>query len=379
MPQFVATTLEGLEPILAQELQKLGAENIRQESRAVLFEGDKKLLYRSNYSLRTAIRVLLPLHTFTATDEESLYAGVQQVDWTQWLASTGTLAVDSVTNSEIFTHSKYAALKTKDAIVDQFRDKYRFRPSVNIEEPDMQVNLHIRGDQCTVSLDSSGDSLHRRGYRIEANEAPINEVLAAGLLELAGWKGQMNLVDFTCGSGTILVEAALIASNKSPQKKRQNFGFMGWLDYDRALWRKVKREAHAEEQEFDHFIIGSDIDEDSISVAASNLVRAQVDGDVRLSVKDFEDRMPPKGKGIVVVNPPYGERLQPESEDELEDIREFYGRLGAHLKEHYKGYTAWVISSNKTAMDHLGLKSEQRYNLYNGALPCWYNSYPILD
>lgn len=378
MQQFTATTLAGLEPYLAGELRALGAQDVEQTTRAVTFKGDLKLLYRANYSLHTAIRILLPLHEFTAKDEDELYAGIREVNWTSWMHSTGTLAVDSVVNSEIFTHSKYAALKTKDAIVDQFREKYRFRPSVDLDTPDLQVNLRINGNQCTVSIDSSGDSLHRRGYRIEANEAPLNEVLAAGMLKIAGWNGNTNLVDFTCGSGTILVEAALLAHNRSPQKERQYFGFMGWSNYDRALWRKAKREARAVEREFEHTITGSDIDEDSIGIAADNLVRAKVDDEVRLSVKDFEDRMPPRGEpGIVVVNPPYGERLEAQSEDENEDIKEFYGRLGAHLKAHYQGYTAWVISSNQEAMNHLGLKSEQQHHLYNGALPCWFNSYPL--
>ncbi|MGF1533069.1 MAG: class I SAM-dependent RNA methyltransferase [Bernardetiaceae bacterium] len=374
---FIATTLSGLEPLLAKELEDLGATQVTQQLRAVSFEGDLRLLYQANYCLRTAIRILMPLHQFSATNEMELYDGVREVDWTAWLSSTGTLAVSSTVNSEVFTHSQYAALKTKDAIVDQFREKYRFRPSVDVENPDMQVHIHINGSTCSVSLDSSGDSLHRRGYRLEGNEAPLNEVLAAGLLKLAGWAGQMHLVDFTCGSGTILVEAAMMARNLPPQRQRSHFGFMGWLNYDRALWRKVKRDVHAQEREFEYLIVGSDIDDSSIEIASQNLVRAKVDEDVRLSIKDFEDRFPPQGKGIVVVNPPYGERLEPENEDELEDIQDFYGRLGKHLKEHYKGYTAWVISSNQTAMNQLGLKSSEQHNLNNGALPCWFNAYPI--
>ncbi len=378
MPLFTAKTLAGLEGVLAQELTELGATNVNEETRAVTFEGDLGLMYRANYSLRTAIRILMPIHTFQAENEDQLYAGVREVEWTKWLASTGTLAVDGTTNSEIFTHSKFVALKTKDAIVDQFREVYRFRPSVDTEEPDLQVDIHIRGTQCTLSLNSSGKSLHMRGYRIEANDAPLNEVLAAGILKLSGWDGNQNLVDFTCGSGTILIEAALIACNASPQKERARFGFMGWLNYDRHLWRQVKRQAHTQERESEATIIGSDIDSDTIQIAMANLARAKMDEEVRLSVKDFEDRMPPRGAGgVVIVNPPYGERLEPKSEDELEDIQEFYGRIGDHLKTNYKGYTAWVISSNQTAMNNLGLKSEQQFNLFNGSLPCWYNSYPI--
>jgi putative N6-adenine-specific DNA methylase len=369
---YLAKTLFGLEEVLADELRELGATNIETSTRAVKFEGDKKLMYRANLSLRTAIRVLKPIHTFKAKNEEELYKGVQEVNWSDYMLIENTFAIDGVVTSPYFNHSKYIALKSKDALVDQFRDTFGVRPNVHVEKPDLRINLYIYNDECTLSLDSSGASLHRRGYRLEHNMAPLNECLAAGMILLSGWDRKSNFVDFMCGSGTLPIEAAMIARNVAPNKLRKHYGFMTWQDYDEDLWEEAWGEARTEEVEFDHEIIGSDMLPINIDIANENAERAQMDEYIKLSSKTFTKRMPPRGDGgVVIINPPYGERMQ------KENMENFYKLIGDHLKTHFSGYDAWIISSNKDAMKSVGLRTSQKLTLFNSSLECKYHKYEL--
>ena len=369
---YLAKTFFGLEEVLAQELRDLGATNVEVTNRAVSFEGDKRMMYKANYCLRTALRILQPIHTFKAKTPDELYKGVQEINWSEYLLTGATFAIDSVVHSEYFNHSKYVALRAKDALVDQFREVFGFRPNVHVEKPDVRINIRVSKDEFTVSLDSSGESLHKRGYRMGVNMAPLNEVLAAGMILLSDWDRDSNFVDFMCGSGTLPIEAAMIACNIPPAKQRDSFGFMTWQDFDQELWDEVKEEAVANEKVFEHHIIGSDLAEKTIDMASVNVEKAEVDEYVRLSVKSFTKRMPPRGKeGIVIINPPYGERL------DQANIENFYKLIGDHLKNHYTGYDAWVISSNKEALKYLGLRTSKKLTLFNGALECKYQKYEL--
>ena len=356
--------MHGLEEVLAKELHEIGAEDITVLKRAVSFTGNKKLLYRANLELRTAIRILVPFKTFRVRDETELYNKIRTIDWSEFMGVDDTLAIDGVTNSQYFNHSKYIALKTKDAIVDQFRDKYGKRPNVNTYNPTLRVNVHINEDQCTISLDSSGESLHKRGYRKETLEAPINEVLAAGMIQLSGWKKDCNFIDAMCGSGTILFEALLYARNIPPQYRRDYFCFKMWKDFDEKLWEEVVKEAKEKECEFKHKIMGFDKDFQAIRIAERNMEEANLVGQIELKRKKFESLQPPPEKGILIINPPYGERL------EEKEINQFYEMIGERLKHHFMGYEAWIISSNYEALKHIGLRPSRRISLYNGALDC---------
>ncbi|MCF7805082.1 MAG: class I SAM-dependent RNA methyltransferase [Candidatus Marinimicrobia bacterium] len=368
---MTATTLYGLEGILATELKSLGAADIKQENRAVTFRGDKRLMYRANLELRTALKVLVPIHSFTARDEKTLYHYIREVDWSQYLDLSDTLAVDSVVHSKHFTHSKYVALKTKDAIVDQFRKKTGKRPSVDVEDPSLRINLYISHDECIVSLDSSGDSLHRRGYRRSGDQAPLNEVLAAGMIQLTGWDRNSHFIDPMCGAGTILCEAAMYARNISPGIYRETFGFRKWPDFDAYLWEEVRAEARAKVREFGYLVIGSDRSGNALDAARENIVRAELDDDIRLSRTPFEERTPSVDSGILVMNPPYGERMK------VEDIKAFYGEIGDQLKQHYPGFDAWILSGNLEAIKHVGLRPAENITLYNGPIECRFQKFPI--
>ena len=370
--QYIAKTFFGLEDLLVQELSDLGASDIEKGSRAVSFKGDQKLLYKANLCLRTAIRILQPITTFKANNENQLYRRIQDINWGDFLPTSGTFAIDSVVKSDIFTHSKYVALKSKDAIVDQFREIFGFRPSVDVEQPDIRINIRLLGNECDVSLDSSGDSLHKRGYRTQVNLAPLNEVLAAGLVMLSGWDRQSNFVDFMCGSGTLLIEAAMYANNMAPNKFRERFGFMTWLDFDKALWEEVKQEALDAETMFEHHIIGSDISRRTVEIATENIENAGVDEYIRISPKHFADRLAPKGNpGTVIINPPYGERMN------RQDVDNLYRQIGDHLKYAFDGYDAWIFSSNKEALKKVGLRTSRKMMLYNGALECKFHKYEM--
>jgi len=368
---MLAKTMFGLEEVLARELSTQGAEQIVVVNRAVEFIGNIELMYKANYWCRTALHILVPISEFYIRKEEDLYKKINQIDWENYLDKKGTLSVDAVVHSSIFTHSHYVALKTKDAVVDRFRDKFGKRPNVDVDLPDLKINIYINRNKCIVSLDSSGNSLHKRGYRKKTGSAPLSEVLAAGMIMLSGWNGQSNFIDPMCGSGTIVCEAALIANNIPPGYYRKTFGFEKWKNFDNKTWEKVKKDALQFQKEFDHEIIGSDISAECIAIAKENAHYAKLHKDIKFEIKSFENQLPPEDGGIMMINPPYGERIKPE------DIIKLYKTIGDGLKNNYQGYKAWIISSDFNAIKFIGLKPSKKISLYNGSLECKFLQYDI--
>lgn len=371
--KMLAKSPAGLEEILAKELEDLGAEQIELLNRAVSFEGDKRLLYAANYRCRTALRILVPVTQFKIETEQDLYTSIKAIRWEDYLGTQNTIAINSTVTTSIFTHSHFVSLRAKDAIVDRFREKTGERPSVDIDNPDFRINLHIYKDEVDVSFDSSGASLHKRGYHVSNAEAPLNEVLAAGMILLSGWDGQSNFIDPMCGSGTLLIEAAMIAMNLPAGQYRNDYGFMRWKDFDKDLWDDVKNEALEDERDFNFRIIGSDISDYNLRSAAANLKEARLHKDIELKVSPFQRMTPPAGGGIMICNPPYGERIK------VEDIVELYQELGNTLKQNYKGYKAWVISSDLRALKMIGLKPMKKYILFNGQLECRYAGFDLYE
>lgn len=370
--QFVAKTLFGFEEMLAEELKNLGADNIKILHRAVSFTGDKKLMYEANYKLRTALRILKRIYSFRAKNDKDLYAKVRDVYWDKYFTEQDTIAVDSAVSSDYFTHSQYVSQKVKDAIVDQFREKTGKRPSVDLENPGFRINIHIFNEDCTLSLDSSGDSLHKRGYRLQMNEAPLSEVLAAGLILLSGWDERKTFIDPMCGSGTILIEAAMIATHTPAGFFRKNFGFMHWKDFDDKLWDTVKSsEIKNENNELK--IIGADISPQAIEVTKKNIRNAGFAAIIKPEILPFEQVNPPQGGGTVIFNPPYGERIK------TTDLEGFYKMIGDTLKKKYAGYEAWILSANMQALKHVGLHSSKKISLMNGPLECKFQRYTMYE
>ncbi|HLN52884.1 MAG TPA: class I SAM-dependent RNA methyltransferase [Lentimicrobium sp.] len=361
---FLAKSPAGLEEVLAQELSKLGASSIEILKRAVSFDGDQKLLYKANYHLRTALRVLVPVKQFTFNTENEYYDRIRAINWEYYIENSQTLAIDSTISDSIFTHSHFVSQRTKDAIADRFRERTGNRPSVDLENPDLRINIHIYRDTVNVSLDSSGASLHKRGYHSMNAEAPLSEVLGAGMIMLTGWNGESNFIDWMCGSGTLLIEAAMIAMNLPAGQFRDEFGFMKWKDFSPELWRQVKEEALDQQKDTDIEILGSDISAKNLKAAEINIRNASLHKDIRLKVADFKDIRPPQGKGILVSNPPYGERIQV---DELHDL---YKEMGNALKRNFEGYQAWLISSDQRALKLIGLRPMAKKVLWNGQLEC---------
>ena len=370
---MTAQTMFGLEHLLAGELGAIGASDIEVRNRAVRFSGDKGCMYRANLCLRTALRVLVPIDTFRVRDEHELYEGVARTRWEDHLDVDGTLAVNCTLYSDLFHHSQFLALKAKDAIVDRFRDRSGRRPSVDLDHPDLRIHLHVLGDQCTVSLDSSGGSLHKRGYRDHTNLAPINEVLAAGLVLLTGWDRRSNLVDPMCGSGTTLIEAAMIAGNIPPGYHRDEFGFERWPDFDKPLWQATFDEAMSKvEHEDQPLILGGEISPHVARKAESNIASADLKHRIRIANRAFQELEPPEGGGILIMNPPYGERM-----DKDDDINALYKSIGDTLKKKWAGYSAWVITSNMEAAKHIHLTPKPKIKLFNGSLECRFMRYEL--
>ena len=376
---MLAKTFKGLEEVLAQELIELGANDVLIERRAVSFKGDKALLYRANLCLRTALRVLVPVISLKTKNTDGLYEQLKRLDWSRYMTEDTSFAIDATVYSETFRNSLFVTYRVKDAIADYWNRKTGKRPNVSTREPDLLVNVHIANEQVTVSLDSSGESLHKRGYRVATTEAPINEVLAAGMLLMAGWKGQSDFYDPMCGSGTILIEAALIARNIAPGVFRQSFAFEKWKDFDAELWNDIYNDDSAE-RDFNHHIYGSDASFYAIQQAAKNVKSAGVQKDIDLrqirmeeikssNLQIFQSSNP---SPIVMLNPPYGERLK--SNKEMEDL---YSAIGSTLKHQFAGSTAWIISSNAAAMKCIGLKPSKKYRLLNGELNCQFNRYDL--
>jgi putative N6-adenine-specific DNA methylase len=370
---MVAKTMTGLEEILANELDELGATEIEISNRAVSFKGDKAIMYKANYWSRTALHILKPITSFYIRREEDLYKKIYEIKWEDYLNVSGTIAVDAVVNASVMNHSHYVSLKTKDAIVDRFRDLTSRRPGVDTENPDVRINIHLFKNLCNVSIDSSGYSLHKRGYRIKTGAAPISEVLAAGMILLSGWDKKSNFIDPMCGSGTIVCEAALIANNIPPGYYRKTFGFQKWKDFDSELWENIKTEALSMQYDFENEIIGSDISRESIEIAMENAKSAKLHKDITFNISSFKDQIPPQGGGVMLTNPPYGERIVPE------DIVKLYQEIGDGLKKNYKGYNAWIISSDMNALKFIGLRPTRKIALFNGPLECRFVKFEIYE
>ena len=338
----------------------------------VSFTGDKEMMYRANFQLHTAIRILKPIKHFKALSADDVYEGVKDIDWTEYLALDKTFAVDSVVFSEEFRHSKFVAYKVKDAIVDQFREKTGNRPNISVSNPDMRLHIHIAEDQCTLCLDSSGESLHRRGYRQESVEAPLNEVLAAGMILMTGWRGETDFIDPMCGSGTLLIEAALIARNMAPGLFRKEFAFEKWPDFDADLFDEIYND-DSNEREFTHHIYGYDVDIKAVNTARLNVKAAGLTSDITIEEQDFKDFTQPKEKSIMVTNPPYGERIS------TSDLLGTYKMIGERLKHQFTGNEAWVLSYREECFTQIGLKSSIKIPLFNGSLECEFRKYQMFD
>ncbi len=364
--QFVATTFAGLENILAQELMELGADEVQTANRAVYFSGDMKMMYRANYFLRTTLRILWPVSTFRFRTADDLYQKAKNIPWEDYIGNKQTFAIHHTVFSNLFKNSMFASLKLKDAIVDRFRFKYKKRPSVDPRFPDIHINLHIANDVCTISLDSSGDSLHKRAYRVAQTEAPINEVLAAGLLKMSEWNGKQNFLDPMCGSGTIVIEAAMIAANIPPGSIRRNFAFQKWRSFNNEDFQNVIDETEIHEPEGK--IVGSDISRQAIDIAWKNMNAAGLI-DIKLRVSNFKFFDPELENPFLLFNPPYGERLTP-------DDPEFYSMIGERLKHHYENTTAWIISTPE-CLKSIGLKPSRKINLMNGPINCTFRKYEL--
>lgn len=370
--EIVAKTIFGLEKILADEISQLGGENISILNRAVSFTGNHEVLYKVNLWSRTALRVLVPLFHFNAHNETVLYKRIKRYDWSQWLDLDKTFAISSTVNSDIFNHSLYVALKMKDAIVDQFRENNNgLRPSIDLEAPDVNLHIHCNMREFTVSLDSSGDSLHRRKYRQESRLAPLNEALAASMVMLSGWDKSQVLYDPMCGSGTILTEAVMIAQNIAPRLQWTHFSFMNWKDFDPVLWQQVYTSASESVENHPLEIIGTDNDAGQIEETQLLINSLGYDNYVHLSTQDFFSSESPSTPGIIIMNPPYDMRVQ------TDDIIAFYQSIGDTLKKQYQDWDAWILSGNKEALKRLGLRSSQKMTLFNGAIECKFQKYEM--
>ena len=372
--RMIAKTQLGLEEVLAEELKQLGAMDVEVLNRAVSFVGDIGFMYKANLNLRTAIRILKPVFNFTARKDVELYEKALELDWQKYISVDNTIAVNAVVHSDFFNHSHYVALKVKDAIVDYFRNLTKGRrPDVDTKNPDIRINIHVSNDKCTLSLDSSGESLHKRGYRHATNEAPISEVLAAGLILLSDWDRQSDFLDPMCGSGTILIEAAMIACNIPPALHRKKFCFMNWNNFDEPLWDKIKEVSINKVSDFEGRIIGCDRAFASIRKAQENIKDAMLDDMIEVKRANFvrKPELLPNG-GTILFNPPYGERLNV-------DTHELYTSIGDTFKKNYAGCSAWLITSDMEAVNSIHLKHTRRIKIFNGNLECRFLKYEMYD
>lgn len=364
---YTATTLAGLEEVLAQELIELGADEVQIGRRSVYFSGDQKMLYKANYCLRTALRILIPIDSYKIHTANDLYQRGRNFKWEELFGLKQTFAIQSTVFSDLFNNSMYASLKLKDAIADRFRYKFGERPNVDSDDPDVLINLHIGNGICTISLDSSGDSLHKRGYRTGRNDAPINEVLAAGLLRLSDWDRKSELIDPMCGSGTIAIEAAMLANGIFPGELRRSFGFMNWQNFNAELFKQVELEAKEEVSPVK--IIASDISRRNIEMASNNAEAAGVSQFIDFKVTDFKMLEPSSEKPFLLFNPPYGERISGEDTD-------FYKMIGDRLKQYYTNATVWIISTPQ-CLKTIGLHPSRKIPILNGSLECSFRKYEL--
>ena len=371
--KMLAKTFFGFEEILAKELRQLGAQEVEIGNRAVSFVGDKGFMYKANLCLRTALKILKPIHTATIESDNDLYQLFYDFPWTDYLEVDSKFVIDSVVYGELFTHSQYASQKAKDGLVDRFRDEFQARPSVEMNRPDLRINLHIQNDQCTISLDSSGASLHHRGYRTATNIAPLNEVLAAGLIQLSGWKGNTDFYDPMCGSGTILIEAALFSCKIPANINRKSFAFEKWKDWDESLMETIKTSQLKKIINPNVQIKGSDKAPSAVEKAIQNVENANLSDFITIEKKDFvQVEKETKGPLHLLTNPPYGERLEG-------DMNVLYQGIGDSFKQSFPNTQAWMISSNMEALKHVGLRPSRKIKLFNGKLESRLLLYPIYE
>ena len=365
-------TLEGLESVLAEEIRQIGGTNINIGNRAVFFEGDLAMVYRANYMLRTALRVFRQIETFKFNNVDDFYLKCLRMKWEGFMNLNQTFSIQStVFHSDIFKNSMFASLKVKDALADRFRQRFGARPDVDTQSPDIIFNVHVSNDQATISLDSSGESLHKRGYRQVQGDAPLSEVLAAGMILMTGWDGSTDFLDPMCGSGTLPIEAALIAKNIPPGKFRKTYSFMSWKDFDPDLFEQIKLET--ENKEFTGKIYGSDILNKNVLASQSNARSARVFNLIHFEKGNFADINLPMKNSVLVMNPPYGERLS------SPDLESLYTMIGERLKHQYTSNQAWILSSSANLMHKIGLKPSQKVKLMNGALECTYQKYELFE
>ncbi len=370
--ELIAKTFMGLESILAQELNELGAKDVQAGRRVVSFKGDKEMMYRANFQLRTAIRILKPILHFKAKSADDVYEEIKKLEWQDIIGPGKTFSVDSVVYSDEFNNSRFVTYKVKDAIVDYFREKTGKRPNISITNPDILLHIHISDTDATLSLDSSGASLHRRGYRQESVEAPLNEVLAAGMILMTGWKGETDFIDPMCGSGTLPIEAALIACNMAPGLFRKGYAFEKWPDFDADLFESIYND-DSREKEFEHHIYGYDVDIKAVNTANLNVKAAGLTKYITVKQQDFKDFTQPAEKSIIVTNPPYGERIS------TPDLLGTYKMIGERLKHAFTGNEAWILSYKEECFRQIGLKPSLKIPLYNGSLECEYRKYQMFD
>lgn len=370
---MVAKTFQGLENVLRDELIALGAENVETGLRMVSFEGDLEMMYKANLCCRTALRILKPILKFTAYDPDELYDRIRDIDWEKYMSADSTFAIDSTVNSAGFTHSKYVTYRVKDGIVDHFTDLCGRRPSIRLSGADVILNVHIADSRVTISMDSSGEPLSKRGYRVEQTEAPINEVLAAGIIMMTGWHGETDFVDPMCGSGTFLIEAALIAGNINPGIYREHFAFERWQDFDKELFESLYNDDSAE-RDITCRISGGDIDPEAVGIAKKNVKSARLEQNISIVCKPMQewDENESDG-GTLITNPPYGERLRPD------DMETLYRQLGETLKFHFQGWNAWVLGYRDEHFSAIGLKPSVKYPILNGALECSLREYVLFS
>ncbi len=362
--EMKATTFHGLEEVLVGELVKLGARDIVPFKRGVSFTGDEGFLYKANLCLRTALKILVPIYSFKASNDQELYDKIKEHDWEQYITTNETFAIDSTVNSELFNHTLYISQKTKDAICDRFVDKFGVRPNVDIVNPTLRIYVHIFKDQVNVSLDSSGDTLFKRGYRVDIDTAPIKEVLAAGIVLLSGWQPHLPLIDGMCGSGTLGIEAALFANNVPPGVFRKEFGFMKWKNFDKELYDLIFDSCINRIKETVPQIFSSDIDLVPLEMAKKNATVAKVDDMIQYKHISFFDTKPTKPHGTILLNPPYDERMK------IDDTFAFYKKIGDKLKQDFGGWSCWIITSNMEAIKHIGLHPSKKMTLFNASLEC---------
>ncbi|WP_319502460.1 class I SAM-dependent RNA methyltransferase [uncultured Draconibacterium sp.] len=370
--KLIAKTFSGLEDVLAKEVKRIGGKNVRRGKRAVFYDGDLELIYKSNYHLRAALRILKEIEHFNFKNVDQFYLKCKRIKWQNYFSVDQNFVINSVVvNSRDFRNSMFASLKVKDAIADYFRENFGKRPSVDTDNPDIIINVHIFQDNCTLSIDSSGESLHKRGYRVKQGDAPLNEVLAAGMIYLSGWLGNSDFMDPMCGSGTLPIEAAMIAQNIPAAKFRKEFAFQLWNDFDPLLWEKVTEPV--EKREFRHKIYASDISGSNLLNAQTNARRALVFNKIQFACTDFKNLDIDLDNATIVTNPPYGERLK---ENDLDGL---YSMIGERLKHQYAGNSAWILSSSIDSLKFVGLKPSQRIDLFNGALKCKFNNYSLFE